>query len=167
MKEQTKRNLKNAAMVTGLVMGATYLVMRHIAKKQYPNSVYANQPEEQNPVEGKKVVFVEDINDPVNADGKQGHLEAVENSTHIPTFYESYIKRGIDIALSFCGLVVLSPVYAATALAIKKDDPGPVFFKQKRVAQNKGYFELVKFRSMSVNTPNLVFIKGENMAKTA
>lgn len=153
MKEQTKKNIKTAATLTGLALGATYLVMRHIAKKQYPDSVYANQPEEQNPVEGKKVIFVEDINDPMNADGKQGHLEAVEDITHIPTFYESYIKRGIDIALSFCGLVVLSPVYAATALAIKKDDPGPVFFKQKRVAQNKGYFELVKFRSMSVNTP--------------
>lgn len=153
MKEQTKKNIKTASTLTGLALGATYLVMRHIAKKQYPKSVYADKPEEQNPVEGKKVVFVEDINDPVNADGKQGHLEAVENSTHIPTFYEGYIKRGIDIALSFCGLVVLSPVYAVTALAIKKDDPGPVFFKQKRVAQNKGYFELVKFRSMSVNTP--------------
>ena len=153
MKEQTKKNIKTASTLTGLALGATYLVMRHIAKKQYPKSVYADKPEEQNPVEGKKVVFVEDINDPVNADGKQGHLEAVENSTHIPTFYEGYIKRGIDIALSFCGLVVLSPVYAATALAIKIDDPGPVFFKQKRVAQNKGYFELVKFRSMSVNTP--------------
>ena len=44
---------------------------------------------------------------------------------------------------------------------------GPVLFKQKRVAQNKGYFELMKFRSMSVNTPNLLFIKGENMAKIA
>lgn len=153
MKEQTKKNIKTAAALTGLALGATYLVMRHIAKKQYPKSVYADKPEEQNPVEGKKVIFVEDINDPVNADGKQGHLEAVANSVHIPTFYESYIKRGIDIALSFCGLVVLSPVYAVTALAIKKDDPGPVFFKQKRVAQNKGYFELVKFRSMSVNTP--------------
>lgn len=38
-------------------------------------------------------------------------------------------------------------------MAIKADDPGPVLFKQKRVAQNKGYFQLLKFRSMSVNTP--------------
>lgn len=153
MKDQTKKNLKTAATVTGVALGATYLVMRHIAKKQYPDSVYANQPEEQNPVEGRKVVFVEDENDPVNADGKQGHLEAVANSTHIPTFYEKYIKRGFDVVLSFGGLVVLAPVYAVTALAIKTDDPGPVFFKQKRVAQNKGYFQLLKFRSMSVNTP--------------
>ena len=153
MKEQTKRNIKTAAAITGLALGATYLVMRHIAKKQYPDSVYANQPEEQNPVEGKKVVFVEDANDSVNADGKQGHLEAVDTIEHIPTFYEKYVKRGFDVVLSFGGLVVLAPVYAVTALAIKTDDPGPVFFKQKRVAQNKGYFELLKFRSMSVNTP--------------
>ena len=119
MKEQTKKNLKTAASVTGLALGATYLVMRHIAKKQYPDSVYANQPEEQNPVQGRKVVFVENANDPVNADGKQGHLEAVANTTHIPTFYEKYIKRGFDVVLSFGGLVVLAPVYAVTALAIK------------------------------------------------
>lgn len=153
MKEQAKKNLKTAATVTGLALGATYLVMRNIAKKQYPDSVYANQPEEQNPVQGRKVVFVENANDPVNADGKQGHLEAVGNSTHIPTFYEKYIKRGFDVVLSFGGLVVLAPVYAVTALAIKADDPGPVFFKQKRVGTDKSYFELLKFRSMSVNTP--------------
>lgn len=153
MKEQTKKNLKTAVKITGVALGTTYLIMRHIAKKQYPDSVYANQPEEQNPVEGRKVIFVEDVNDPVNADGKQGHLEAVENSTHFPTFYEKYVKRGFDVALSFGGLVVLAPVYAVTALAIKADDPGPVFFKQKRVGMNKSYFELLKFRSMSVNTP--------------
>ncbi len=153
MKEQTKKNLKKATIATGAVLGATYLVMRHLAKKQYPHSVYADQPEEQNPMQGRRVKFVEDENDPVNADGKQGHLEAVANTTHIPTFYEKYIKRGFDIVLSFGGLVVLSPVYAVTALAIKADDPGPVLFKQKRVGTDKSYFQLLKFRSMSVNTP--------------
>ena len=153
MKETTKKNIKTAATVTGLALGATYLVMRHIAKKQYPKSIYADQPEEQNPMQGRKVVFVEDENDEMNADGKQGHLEAVANTTHIPTFYEKYVKRGFDIVLSFGGLVVLSPIYAVTALAIKVDDPGPVLFKQKRVGTDKSYFQLLKFRSMSVNTP--------------
>ena len=55
MKEQTKRNIKNAAKVTGLALGATYLVMRHVAKKQYLKSVYADQPEEQNPVKGRNL----------------------------------------------------------------------------------------------------------------
>lgn len=156
--------LKKASIATGAVLGATYVVMRHIAKKQYPQSIYADQPEEQNPMEGRKVVFVEDSNDPVNADGKQGHLEAVANSTHIPTFYEKYVKRGFDVILSFGGLIVLSPVYAVTALAIKIDDPGPVLFKQKRVGTDKSYFQLMKFRSMSVNTPNIVLLKGEKAA---
>lgn len=153
MKEQTKKNLKTAATATGLVLGTTFLVMRHIAKKQQPQATYANQPEEQNPMEGKKVVFVENENEPANADGKCGHLEAVGESEHLPTFYEKYIKRGFDVVLSFGGLVVLSPIYAATAIAIKKDDPGPVLFKQKRVGTDKSYFQLLKFRSMSVNTP--------------
>lgn len=147
------KKLKNAAIATGAVLGATFLAMRFIAKKQQPKSVYADQPDEQNPVEGKKVIFVEDQNDAMNADGVCGHLEAIGEIEHIPTFYEKYVKRGFDIVLSFGGLVVLAPVYAATALAIKSDDPGPVLFKQKRVAQNKGYFQLLKFRSMSVNTP--------------
>lgn len=153
MKENTKKNLKKTAAFTGVALGTTYLIMRQIAKKQYPKSVYADQPEEQNPMQGRRVKFVEDANDPVNADGKQGHLEAVANTTHIPTFYEKYIKRGFDIVLSFGGLVVLSPIYAVTALAIKVDDPGPVLFKQKRVGTDKSYFQLLKFRSMSVNTP--------------
>ena len=140
-------------MASGAIIGTTYMVMRHIAKKQYPNSIYENQPQEQNPVKGKKVVFVESELDPVNADGKRGHLEAGEEILHIPTFYEKYVKRGLDIVLSFGGLVFLSPIYVITAIAIKMDDPGPVFFKQKRVGTDKSYFELLKFRSMSVNTP--------------
>lgn len=59
MKEQTKKNLKTAAIATGAVLGATYLVIRHIVKKQYPNSIYANQPEEQNPMQGRNVTASE------------------------------------------------------------------------------------------------------------
>lgn len=147
------KKLMKTLTVTGVVLGTTFVIMKKIAEKQYPKSVYADQPEEQNKMKGKKVIFIEDKNDPVNADGLQGHLEAVGTVEHLPTFYERYVKRGIDIVLSFGGLVVLAPVYAFTALAIKADDPGPVLFKQKRVAQNKGYFQLLKFRSMSVNTP--------------
>lgn len=147
------KKFTKALTVTGAVLGATFVVMKKIAEKQYPKSVYEDQQEEQNKMKGKRVVFVEDENDPVNADGLQGHLEAVGTIEYLPTLYEKYIKRGIDVILSFGGLVALAPVYAVTALAIKIDDPGPVLFKQKRVAQDKGYFQLLKFRSMSVNTP--------------
>ena len=69
MKEHTKKNIKNAAIITGAIFGATYVIMRKVAKKQYLHSVYADQPEEQNPVEGKKVVFVENDAETENADG--------------------------------------------------------------------------------------------------
>ena len=59
MKDQTKKNLKTAAAVTGVALGTAFLVMRHIAKKQYPDSVYANQPEEQNPMQGRNLTASE------------------------------------------------------------------------------------------------------------
>ena len=67
--------------------------------------------------------------------------------------YEKYIKRGIDIVLSFCGLIVLSPVFLILALMIKRDSKGPVLFKQKRVGMDKRYFNILKFRTMRTDTP--------------
>ena len=67
--------------------------------------------------------------------------------------YNKVFKRLIDILLSGCGIVVLSPVYLILALAIKIDDPGPVFFRQKRVGIHKTHFDIMKFRSMKMNTP--------------
>ena len=67
--------------------------------------------------------------------------------------YQKYIKRLIDIILSGCGILVLLPVYALTALAVKLDDPGPVFFRQKRVGIHKTHFHILKFRTMKMNTP--------------
>jgi O-antigen biosynthesis protein WbqP len=68
-------------------------------------------------------------------------------------FYRRYGKRGLDILLSACGLLVLSPVYLALAIAIKLDSPGPVLFKQKRVGNHKTYFNILKFRTMRIDTP--------------
>lgn len=69
--------------------------------------------------------------------------------------YKKFFKRAIDLVLSLVGLIVLSPVFLIIAIAIKIDDPGPVFFKQKRVGIHKSYFNLYKFRSMKVNTPDV------------
>ena len=69
--------------------------------------------------------------------------------------YKNFFKRFIDIVLSFIGGVVLIPVFLILAIAIYIDDPGPVFFKQKRVGKNKNIFWLHKFRSMKVKTPDL------------
>ena len=71
---------------------------------------------------------------------------------------ESYLKlkKATDKILSGAGLVVLSPVFAGIALAIKAEDgfTAPVFFKQKRVGIHKDHFMLYKFRSMRTDTPH-------------
>lgn len=68
--------------------------------------------------------------------------------------YQKFGKRFIDIILSGCGIVVLAPVYLILALAIKIDDPGPVFFRQKRVGIHKTHFDILKFRTMKMETPH-------------
>jgi O-antigen biosynthesis protein WbqP len=63
------------------------------------------------------------------------------------------IKRFIDIILSSIGLIVLSPVYLVLIIAIKVDSRGPVLFTQNRVGINKTHFKILKFRTMSIDTP--------------
>lgn len=61
------------------------------------------------------------------------------------------VKRVFDIAVSLFGLVVLAPVFAACALAIKLDSCGPVFFTQRRVGRDDQLFDVFKFRSMHMD----------------
>ena len=67
--------------------------------------------------------------------------------------YQNFGKRLLDIVLSALGIVVLLPVFALIAVAIELDDPGPVFFRQKRVGIHKTHFQIMKFRTMKVSTP--------------
>jgi lipopolysaccharide/colanic/teichoic acid biosynthesis glycosyltransferase len=66
-----------------------------------------------------------------------------------------WLKRVGDIAISAGAIVVLSPVLAATAIAIKLDSKGPVIFSQKRAGLNGGLFDIYKFRTMRTGTPDL------------
>ena len=68
--------------------------------------------------------------------------------------YKRFGKRALDVLLSGLGLVVLSPLFLIISIAIKAEDPGPVFFRQKRVGIHKTYFNIVKFRSMRQDTPH-------------
>ena len=72
--------------------------------------------------------------------------------------YKNFFKKIIDVILAALGIVFLAIPMAVICLAIVMDDPGPVFFKQKRVGQKKNgeitYFNLVKFRSMKMCTPH-------------
>lgn len=135
-------------------LGTVFVAASIIANKKKADSIYNFEPEQKNPFEGKKVKFVEDSMEPANADGVCGHLEAVGDVEYKEGFYSKYVKRCIDIILSFGGLVILSPVLLCIAIAIIIDDPGPVLFTQKRVGKNKQFFKLHKFRSMKMSTPH-------------
>ncbi len=141
-------------IILWIVLAVIAVIMTTLAIIKKPGSVYKNKPEEKNPMEGKKVRFVSVSTEPANADGVCGHLEAIGDVEHKASIYEKTVKRAIDIILSFCALVLLSPIFFIIGLWIYIDDPGPVLFTQKRMGKNKQYFKLHKFRSMKMSTPH-------------
>lgn len=68
--------------------------------------------------------------------------------------YEKAIKRLLDLVLSAAAMIVMGWLYLLIGLLIKLDDPGPVFFTQKRVGKGRKLFRLHKFRSMKMSTPH-------------
>lgn len=81
-----------------------------------------------------------------------------------PKIEYAFVKRAIDIVCSLIGIIVLSPVMAITAIAIKAYDKGPAFYKQVRLTLNGRKFEILKFRSMRVNAESdgVARLAGEN-----
>ncbi len=63
--------------------------------------------------------------------------------------YKNGIKRGLDILLSLCGIIVLSPVFAVLAVLVRVKLGSPVLFKQERPGKNEKIFTLYKFRTMT------------------
>lgn len=68
--------------------------------------------------------------------------------------YKNCVKRILDILLSLIGLIFCSWIFLIIIAAIEIDDPGKVFFSQKRVGKDKEIFTLYKFRSMKTSTPH-------------
>lgn len=68
--------------------------------------------------------------------------------------YRRYGKRALDVILSLGGIVCLSWLLLALAVAVRLDSPGPVLFRQKRVGIHKTHFEILKFRTMRADTPH-------------
>lgn len=63
------------------------------------------------------------------------------------------IKGILDKLLALLGIIVLSPLFLVVLAAIKLDSKGPVLFRQKRVGIHKRHFEILKFRTMRIDTP--------------
>ena len=68
--------------------------------------------------------------------------------------YQRYVKRGLDILLSTLGLIVASPLFLILSIWIKLDSEGPVFFRQKRIGIHCTTFDILKFRTMRIDTPH-------------
>ncbi len=67
--------------------------------------------------------------------------------------YNKFFKRVIDLIVSGLGILILSPVLLMLIVVIKLDSPGPILFKQKRVGLHKKHFNILKFRTMRIDTP--------------
>ena len=94
------------------------------------------------------------VGDVLMSSAKQMHmfnLPILRVSRYSPNPLYLLIKRCFDIVVSIVGLVVLSPVFIVTAIAIKCSDKGPVFYKQLRLTKNGKKFYIHKFRSMRVD----------------
>ncbi|MFC1708735.1 sugar transferase [Candidatus Omnitrophota bacterium] len=93
------------------------------------------------------------------ARAKYGELVGFPLLTFETTFameWQLFIKRSIDLVVSFIGLIFLFPLFLIVAILIKLTSPGPVFFKQRRVGFNGRFFILFKFRSMTKDAQNKV-----------
>lgn len=69
--------------------------------------------------------------------------------------FELMLKRLFDIAGSLTGLILLSPLFIAIALMIKRDSPGPVFYRGERIGKAGKPFRMYKFRTMVVNADRI------------
>jgi lipopolysaccharide/colanic/teichoic acid biosynthesis glycosyltransferase len=93
----------------------------------------------------------------VQIDG-DGRFEAKTILKSAYAYNHSFLKPALDYILTILGLLVISPLLLATAIAIKIDSPGPVIYKQKRVGLNGKIFEMYKFRSMVNNADDALHI---------
>lgn len=71
----------------------------------------------------------------------------------VNSVYNRFVKRAIDIFCSLIAIIFLSIIYLPICIIVKCTSKGPVFFVQKRIGKNKKYFNILKFRTMRIDTP--------------
>ena len=81
---------------------------------------------------------------------------------HMITFEERLVKRFMDTLISLLTLIITSPILLVSAIAIKRNDGGKVFFRQKRATVHGRVFEIIKFRTMHENVENFSSTEGDD-----
>lgn len=107
---------------------------------------------------GARTMHTTELTLPVDAVGPEQALAEVWQRIRTFDAYPA-LKRLFDVVVALAMLVVLAPVMAVIAIAIKRDSQGPVIFKQTRVGKNRRPFTFFKFRSMYVNADHTVHQK--------
>ena len=117
---------------------------------------HSNEAEEFNilSVETDKQLPIE--NNIIKFDDNNKVLEQKEKKTFNEITY-SFLKRTVDITASATALLLLSPVFLVTSLAIRKDSDGPAMFTQKRIGKDGKLFEIYKFRTMIPDADKKLF----------
>lgn len=117
---------------------------------------HSNEAQEFNilSVETDKKLPVE--NNIIKFDDNNKVLEQKEKKTFNEITY-SFLKRTVDITASATALLLLSPVFLVTSLAIRKDSDGPAMFTQKRIGKDGKLFEIYKFRTMVPDADKKLF----------
>lgn len=105
--------------------------------------------------EGETKVNIDVTNGNVAEDISEAKVKKYTDVLKKNTIYVK-VKRIMDIVLSSIGLILLSPVFAIIALAIKTESKGPVFFKHTRIGKNGKIIKMYKFRSMVQNAEDLI-----------
>ena len=81
------------------------------------------------------------------------YMKAQRGEKEYTAMYQRYIKRVLAVILSTVGILALSWLFLILCIAIKVESKGPVLFKQKRVGIHKRHFNILKFRTMRIDTP--------------
>jgi exopolysaccharide biosynthesis polyprenyl glycosylphosphotransferase len=76
----------------------------------------------------------------------------VELNRDVMPLWQQAIKRFLDISLSVIAIIMLLPMYIISAILVKLSSPGPIFFLQERIGLNNKPFQIIKFRTMYVNS---------------
>lgn len=119
-----------------------------------------------NQLDGEKHAPVEELIKRAGLEPTLENAQAIYALTNTPEYLLSglnfeghhvyrFAKRTFDVVASAVGMCLLSWLILGTAVAVKVTSPGPIIFKQQRVGKNKKLFNIYKFRTMRIDTPNL------------
>ena len=130
------------------------------------NNLGAAHKDGANQLDGEKYAPVEELIKRVGLEPTLENAQAIYALTNTPEYlllglnFEGhhlyrFSKRVFDVTASVLGMCLLSWLILGTAVAVKVTSPGPIIFKQQRVGKNKKLFNIYKFRTMRIDTPNL------------